>query len=168
MLDHSSHCKALVHMMLLYIAHLCQQHAEFFSSSKTLTLPCHKACTAFRVSGTMMQLSQSLSKFLHQLWQQTPTPLASLHPQLTQAQMHYLGPAAPATIGTGSAGLRLPAACVQHLLKCGHQTPVLRKMLSSPTKDDLDCTAERSYRRCKGVVRGKGPGNIRGKGPRKH
>lgn len=119
MLDRFSHCKALVHMMLLYIAHLCQQHAGFFSSSKTLTPPFHRACTASRVSGTMMPLSQSLCKFLHQLLQQT-LPL-----QLTQLPVHYLDPALLATTETESAGLRLPAACGQRLLKCGHQTRVL-------------------------------------------
>lgn len=140
MLDHSSHCKALVHMMLLFIAHLYQQHAGFFSSSKTLTLPFHKACTAFKVSGTMMQRSQSLCKFLHQLLQQVPARLASLPLQLTQVQTHYLDPPL-ATIETESAGLRLHAACVQHLLRCGHPTHVLAMLLSSHAMSDSFRTA---------------------------
>lgn len=125
MLDHFSHCKALVHMMLLYIAHLCQQHVGFFSSSKTLTPLFHKACTAFKVSGTMMPLSQSLCKFLHQLLQQTPPLPANLPLQLIQLPAHYLDPALLAITETESAGLRLPAACGQHLLKCGHQMHAL-------------------------------------------
>lgn len=141
MLDHSSHCKALVHMMLLFIAHLYQQHAGFFSSSKTLTLPCHKACTAFKVSGTMMQRSQSLCKFLHQLLQQVPARLVSLPLRLTQVQTHYLDPAPLAIIGTESAGLRLPVACVQHLLRCGHPTRVLAMLLSSHAMSDSVRTA---------------------------
>ena len=140
MLDHFSHCKALVHMMLLYIAHLCQQHAGFFSSSKTLTLHFHKACTAFRVSGTMMPLNQYLCKFLHQLLQQTPPLPANLPLQRTQLPVHYLDPVRLAITETESAGLRLPAACGQHLLRCGHQTHVLLMRAIPHVKGDFGIT----------------------------
>ena len=62
-----------------------------------------------------MPLNQFLCKFLHQLLQQAP-PLPASHPlQLTQLPVPYLDPAALATTETGSAGLRLLAACGQRL-----------------------------------------------------
>ena len=127
MLDHFSHCKELVRTMLLYTAHLCQLRVGSFSSSKILTVLFHKACTAFRASGTMMQHSQFLCKCLPQTLQPAPVHLVNRLPQLIQLPVHYLEPAALATTETESVGLRLLAACGQHCVRCGHQICVLQK-----------------------------------------
>lgn len=142
MLDRFSLCKALVRMMLLYIAHLCQLHAGSFSSSRILTVLFHKACTAFKASGTMMQHNQSLCKCLPQTLQQALYHLGNLLPQLTQLPARYLEPAALAITETESVGPRLLAACEQRCVRCGHPTCVLRK--SSQARSNCFGVAARS------------------------
>ena len=127
MLGRFLHCKAQAHTMLLYIAHLCQLHVESSSSNRTLTVPFLKACTASRVSDTMMPRSQSLCKCHLQIHQQLHPHLANPIPQLTLLPIHQLEPAAQATAETESVGHRQLGACVQHFVKFGHLTHVLPK-----------------------------------------